>query len=77
MFPVKLYFGKNISPSTSSRKSSLNIISNPAIGTFRDVPSSKSHHPYNIVMKFDPIYKDGDDATDAYAHCMVNFRWPK
>ena len=26
---------------------SLNIISNPAIGTFRDVPSSKSHHPYN------------------------------
>ena len=32
---------------------SLNIISNPAIGTFRDVPSFKSHHPYNVThVKF-------------------------
>ena len=34
---LKWYWGKIISPET-----------NPAIGTFRDVPSSKSHHPYNI-----------------------------
>ena len=29
---------------------SLKIISNPAIGTFRDVPSFKSHHPYNVFL---------------------------
>ena len=28
----------------------LNIISNTAIGTFRDVPSFKSHHPYNVSL---------------------------